>query len=333
MSAVLVAGGAGYIGSHTCKALHAAGYKPIVFDNMSNGHEWAVQWGPLHIGDILDMDALRDVIERYHPSAIIHFAADALVGESVSDPAKYYRNNTVGSFNLLEAARLGGIKRVVFSSTCASYGVPSILPIPEDHQQRPINAYGSSKLAVEQMLVHYSPAYGMSSVALRYFNAAGASPDGELGEVHDPETHLIPLAIEAALGLRPPLKIFGIDYDTPDGTAVRDYIHVTDLAEAHVAALRYLINGGSTAQFNLGTGDGLSVREIIASVEAILGQRVPWQEAPRRTGDPPELIANAGRAIRELDWRPVESSAEQIIASACRWHRSRLNMAPHSTKK
>jgi UDP-glucose-4-epimerase GalE len=327
MSTVLVAGGAGYIGSHTCKALSAAGYTPVVFDNLSSGHEWAVQWGPLCIGDIQDADALADVIDRHQPIAIIHFAADALVGESVTDPAKYYRNNTFGSFNLLETARRKGVNNIVFSSTCASYGIPTVLPIPEEHPQVPINAYGSSKLAVEHMLAHYAPAYGLNSVALRYFNAAGASPDGDLGEEHDPETHLIPLAIGAALGSRPPLRIFGTDYDTPDGTAIRDYIHVCDLADAHVAALRYLLTGGATTRINLGTGEGMSVRQMIALIEKTLGVALPCEEAPRRAGDPPVLIAEARKAAAELGWRPRSSTPEQIIESACRWHAARASGA------
>lgn len=330
MNAVLVAGGAGYIGSHSCKALHAAGYQPVVFDNLSTGHDWAVRWGPLEIGDIGDPAALHEVIARHRPVAIVHFAADALVGESVTDPAKYYRNNTLGSFTLLEAARAAGIRHVVFSSTCASYGIPSVIPISEDHPQSPINAYGSSKLAVEHMLTHYAPAYGLSSVSLRYFNAAGASPDGDLGEEHDPETHLIPLAIGAALGTRPPLQIFGTDYNTPDGTAIRDYIHVCDLADAHVAALRYLLAGGETIRLNLGTGRGLSVREIIALVSEVTGRPVPIEEAPRRAGDPPVLVADAARAASLLGWQPRLNTPRDIVESASRWHgeRMRVGMRP-----
>ena len=330
MSIVLVAGGAGYIGSHSCKALHAAGYQPVVFDNLSTGHDWAVRWGPLEIGDVRDAAALQDVIARHRPVAIVHFAADALVGESVTDPAKYYRNNTLGSFTLLETARGAGIRHVVFSSTCASYGIPSVIPISEDHPQSPINAYGSSKLAVEHMLAHYAPAYGLSSVSLRYFNAAGASPDGDLGEEHDPETHLIPLAIGAALGTRPPLQIFGTDYDTPDGTAIRDYIHVCHLADAHVAALRYLLAGGETIRVNLGTGRGMSVREIVALVGELTGHPVPIQEAPRRAGDPPVLVANAARAASLLGWQPRLNTPRDIVESACRWHGERLRVGMRS---
>lgn len=320
MTVVLVTGGAGYIGSHACKLLHAAGFEPVSFDNLSTGHRWAVKWGPLCVGDLLDSTTLQDAIDRYKPAAVMHFAANALVGESATDPAKYYRNNTLGSFNLLEAVRRNGIRAFVFSSTCASYGIPTIVPIPEDHPQTPINAYGSSKLVVEHMLEYYSHAYGLRSVALRYFNAAGASPDGDLGEEHDPETHLIPLAIGAAMGARPPIKVFGTDYDTPDGTAVRDYIHVSDLAQAHLAALKYLLDGGDTIRLNLGTGIGLSVREIILTVEQSLGLAVPHEDAPRRIGDPPALVADPRRAIELLNWEPSHSAPEEIIASAYRWH-------------
>ena len=316
MNAVLVAGGAGYIGSHTCKALHAAGYQPVVFDNLSAGHRWAVRWGPLEVGDISDPAALDRAIERHRPIAIIHFAADALVGESVVDPAKYYRNNTIGSFMLLEAARRHDVRHMVFSSTCASYGVPSVVPIPEDHPQRPINAYGSSKLAVEQMLTHYAPAYGLSSVALRYFNAAGASQDGELGEEHDPETHLIPLAIGAALGSRPPLKIFGTDYDTPDGTAVRDYIHVMELARAHVLALEHLVNGGDNLSVNLGTGYGASINEIVSAIGRITKREVPVEMHARRAGDPPALYTDPTFAREALGFSPEYSDIDTIIKTA-----------------
>ena len=321
MAAILVTGGAGYIGAHACKFLGEAGFVPVCFDNLSTGHRGFVRWGPLVEGDLLDPPALRAAIEEYRPVAILHFAANALVGESVADPAKYYRNNTLGSFNLIEAARAAGIGHFVFSSTCASYGIPSVVPIPEDHPQVPINAYGSSKLAVEQMLHHYGPAYGLGSVALRYFNAAGALPGGELGEDHDPESHLIPLAIEAALGVRPPLQVLGADYPTPDGTAVRDYIHVCDLAEAHVAALRYLIDGGASARLNLGTGVGASVREVISTVERVMGRPVPHVDAPRRPGDPPALVADPERARRLLGWEPRMSSLERIISDAVAWHR------------
>lgn len=321
MAVVLVTGGAGYIGAHACKYLHEAGFAPVCFDNFSTGHRDFVRWGPVVEGDLLDPAALRAAIALHRPVAIMHFAANALVGESVVNPAKYYRNNSLGSFNLIEAARAGGIRHFVFSSTCASYGVPDVVPIPEDHPQSPINAYGSSKLVVEQMLRHYGSAYGLGSVSLRYFNAAGALPGGDLGEYHDPESHLIPLAIEAALGVRPPLQVLGADYPTPDGTAVRDYIHVCDLAEAHVAALRYLIAGGESAALNLGTGVGASVRRVISTVAEVVGRPVPHVDAPRRPGDPPALVANPERARRLLGWEPRMSSLERIISDAVVWHR------------
>lgn len=321
MMAILVTGGAGYIGAHTCKCLHEAGFVPVCFDNFSTGHRDFVRWGPLIEGDLLDTVALQAAIDRYRPAAIMHFAANALVGESVVDPAKYYRNNSLGSFNLIEAARTNDIRHFVFSSTCASYGVPSIVPIPEDHPQMPINAYGSSKLVVEQMLRHYDAAYGLGSVALRYFNAAGALPGAGLGEDHEPETHLIPLAIEAALALRPPLQVLGTDYPTPDGTAVRDYIHVWDLAEAHVAALRHLLAGGASARLNLGTGVGASVRQVISTVAEVLGVSVPYEDAPRRPGDPPALVADARRARQLLGWEARMSSLDRIVSDACAWHR------------
>lgn len=320
--AILVTGGAGYIGAHACRYLHDEGFLPVCFDNFSAGHRSFVRWGPLFEGDLLDPGQLDAAMRQYRPAAIMHFAANALVGESVADPAKYYRNNSLGSFNLIEAARAHGVRHFVFSSTCASYGVPGVVPIPEDHPQVPINAYGSSKLVVEQMLQHYGPAYGLRSVALRYFNAAGALPGGELGEDHDPETHLIPLAIGAALGSRPPLQVLGTDYPTPDGTAVRDYIHVCDLAEAHVAALRHLLAGGESARLNLGTGVGASVREVIGTVERVLGLPVPHVDAPRRPGDPPALVADARKARELLGWEARMSSLERIITDACAWHRS-----------
>lgn len=320
MTVVLVTGGAGYIGSHACKLLQCVGFQPVTFDNLSTGHRWAVKWGPLYEGDLLDTAALQDAIDRHRPAAVMHFAANALVGESAIDPAKYYRNNTLGSFNLLEAVRRNGIGVFVFSSTCASYGIPTVVPIPENHPQTPINAYGASKLAVEHMLEFYSHAYGLRSAALRYFNAAGASSDGDLGEEHDPETHLIPLAIGAAMGTCPPLKVFGTDYDTPDGTAIRDYIHVSDLAEAHLAALTYLLNGGGTVRLNLGTGVGLSVRQIMSAIEKTLDLTVPFEDAPRRVGDPPALVADPRRATELLGWKPSHSAPENIVASAHRWH-------------
>ena len=260
---ILVTGGAGYIGSHVCKTLATAGYLPVVYDNLVYGHPRAVRWGPLEQGDLLDRQRLDEVIARHRPEAVLHFAAYAYVGESVEDPDKYYRNNVAVSLTLLEAMRGHGIGKLVLSCTCATYGVPRTIPIPEHHLQAPINPYGASKLMVERMLRDFEHAYGLRSVALRYFNAAGADPDTEIGEDHDPETHLIPLVLDAALGKRPSITVFGDDYDTPDGTCIRDYIHVTDLADAHVLALEYLEDGGISTAYNLGNGRGFSVRELI----------------------------------------------------------------------
>ena len=317
---VLVTGGAGYVGSHACKALAAAGYQPIVFDNLVYGHERAVRWGPLEQGDIGDRDRLDAVIAQYRPEAVMHFAAYAYVGESVVDPGKYYRNNVAGTLTLLEAMRDHGIRRLVFSSTCATYGIPDQVPIPETTAQRPINPYGTSKLMVEMMLRDFDAAHGLRSMALRYFNAAGADPDGHIGEMHDPETHLIPLALDAASGRGPALKLFGEDYDTPDGTCVRDYIHVGDLAAAHVLALGVLERNDASDAFNLGTGQGHSVRDVIAGVERVTGLSVPLSLAPRRPGDPASLVAEARRSASELGWRPEMSDLDTILATAWAWH-------------
>jgi UDP-glucose-4-epimerase GalE len=320
--AVLVTGGAGYIGSHACKALAEAGFVPVVYDNLGIGNRWAVRWGPLEEGDILDGDRLAAVFAAYRPVAVMHFAALALVGESVTDPGKYYRNNVVGAINLLDAARGAGAV-FVFSSTCATYGIPERVPIDEDTPQQPINPYGTTKLMIEQALTDYGAAYGLRSASLRYFNAAGADPDGEIGEARAIETHLVPLMMEAILGRRPPLKVFGTDYPTPDGTAVRDYVHVTDLAAAHVRALRYLLGGGGSIALNLGTGRGHSVLEVIAAAEAGTGRRVPHDFGPRRAGDPPVLVADPRRSVAVLDLDLAGfRSLEEIVATAWRWHQS-----------
>jgi UDP-arabinose 4-epimerase len=283
MSRILVTGGAGYIGSHTAKALARAGFEPVVLDNLSLGHRWAVRWGPLIEGDLADRDALRNLMREYAPEAVVHFAAYAYVGESVANPRKYFRNNVVNTLNLLEAALDAGVGAFVFSSSCATYGMPAHLPIDEAQPQRPINPYGDTKLMVEHMLRRFGEAYGLRWMALRYFNAAGADPEGELGEEHDPETHLIPLAIAAVLGAAPELRIFGTDYPTADGTAVRDYIHVTDLAAGHVAALRYLLGGGASTALNLGTGEGSSVRQVVDTVAGVADARLaPAPFEPRR---------------------------------------------------
>lgn len=317
---ILITGGAGYIGSHTAKRLAQAGYEPVVLDNLRHGHRWAVRWGPLVEMDLGDREGLARVFRNYRITAVIHFAAFAYVGESMREPAAYFRNNVVNTLNLLDAMREGGVGRIVFSSTCATYGDPHEIPIPENHPQQPVNPYGESKLMVERLLEWYGQAYGLGWTALRYFNAAGADPDGEIGEVHDPETHLIPRAIAAAMGDLPALDLFGTDYDTPDGTAVRDYIHVTDLADAHVQALLQLNQGGgpSTA-FNLGTGCGHSVREVLSMVEQVGRRKVPVNESPRRAGDPPMLVANPEKACRELAWTPCLSSLAQIVETAWKW--------------
>jgi UDP-arabinose 4-epimerase len=317
---VLVTGGAGYIGSHACKALAQAGFAPVAYDNLVYGHPWAVKWGPLEIGDILDRSRLDEVIRRYRPAAVLHFAAYAYVGESVQDPAKYYRNNVGGTLTLLEAMKDHGIGNVVFSSTCATYGVPHKVPIAEDHPQQPINPYGMSKLMIERMLEDFRRAYGLRYAALRYFNAAGADAEGEIGEDHEPETHLIPLVLAAALGQRSCVEVYGTDYPTADGTAVRDYIHVTDLADAHVSALKQLLTSGDSIALNLGTGSGYSVRDIIATAERVTRRTVPYREAPRRAGDPPVLVADAAHGARMLDWTPRRSGIEEIIRTAWNWH-------------
>ncbi|MDX9767331.1 MAG: UDP-glucose 4-epimerase GalE [Ectothiorhodospiraceae bacterium] len=316
---VLVTGGAGYIGSHACKALAAAGYLPVAFDSLEYGHEWAVQWGPFEHGHLEDRERLREVMQRHAPQAVMHFAAYAYVGESVTDPARYYRNNVAGTLTLLEAMREHDIRRIVFSSTCATYGNPLTPLLAEDHPQNPINPYGRSKLMIEQILADFAAAYGLRYAALRYFNAAGADPEARIGEDHDPETHLIPLAIAAALG-GTPLRVFGNDYPTPDGTAIRDYIHVDDLADAHVAALGRLEAKDECLALNLGTGRGHSVREVIDAVEKVSGQKVPHTDAARRAGDPPQLVADATLAKDMLHWQARYTSLEDIVATAWRWH-------------
>lgn len=318
---ILVTGGAGYIGSHTCKALAAAGYLPVTYDNMSFGHDWAVRWGPLERGDIADRARLDSVIERYRPMAIVHFAAFAFVGESVGDPGKYYRNNVAGSLTLLEAARDHAIDKIVFSSTCATYGIPDDgSPIRETTPQRPINPYGTSKLMVEQMLRDFEVAHGLRWVALRYFNAAGADATRETGEAHDPETHLIPLAVEAMLGRRGALTIHGDDYETPDGTCLRDYIHVGDLADAHVLALAHLERGAPSQALNLGNGVGFSVRDVVRTIERVAGRPVPHDIGARRPGDPARLVADATRAHAVLGWRPRFADLDRIVTTALAWH-------------
>lgn len=318
---VLVTGGAGYIGSHACKALTQAGYKVVVFDNLSAGHREAVKYGTLIQGDITDLAALRAVLQQHEIGAVMHFAAFLDVGESVREPAKYYRNNVGGALTVLEAMAAASVRSFVFSSTCATYGEPLETPIPETHRQNPINSYGESKLAVERALPHFERAHGIRWTALRYFNAAGADPDGELGEDHSPEIHLIPRSIDAATG-GAGLTVFGDDYPTPDGTCLRDYIHVTDLADAHVKALQRIASGNPSRAYNLGTGTPHSVRAVIESVQRVTERAVPWTLGPRRAGDPAALYAAPGRARTELGWTPRFSSIDAIVATAWTWYRS-----------
>lgn len=315
----LVTGGAGYIGSHVCKALALAGHQPIVFDNLVHGHADAVKWGPLVEGDILDNAALDRVMREYRPDLVMHFAAFAYVGESVDQPSKYYGNNVGGSLSLLEAMRRNDVESIIFSSTCATYGVPDELPINETTPQRPINPYGFTKVAVERALADYGAAYGLKWVAMRYFNAAGADPAGDIGERHDPETHAIPLAIKAAFGTAARFGVFGADYPTPDGSALRDYIHVSDLASAHVAAIDYLCAGGESTAINLATERPVSVFEILRAVREATGRAAPFDVMPRRSGDPPTLYARADKARRLLNFEPRHTSIGEIVDSAARW--------------
>lgn len=317
---ILVTGGAGYIGSHACKALARAGYEPVAYDNLSRGHRDAVRWGPFVEGDLADRDLLAATLRRCRIAAVMHFAAFAYVGESVERPELYFRNNVVNSLGLLEAMVEAGVKDIVFSSTCATYGVPESLPIRESTPQRPVNPYGETKLMVERALHWFGEAHGLRHAALRYFNAAGADPEGEIGEDHEPETHLLPLILYTALGRRPHIDIYGTDYPTPDGSAIRDYIHVQDLAEAHVLALAHLAKGGASLALNLGTGEGHSVRQAIAAAERVTGRKIACREAPRRAGDPPILVADATRARAELGWVPRHSDLDSILSSAWAWH-------------
>jgi UDP-glucose-4-epimerase GalE len=320
-ASVLVTGGAGYIGSHACKALQRAGYAVVVFDNFVAGHRAAVRYGSLVEGDITDTAAVREALRRHEVSAVMHFAAFLDVGESVREPVRYYRNNVVGAVSVLEAMAAESVRRFVFSSTCATYGEPLETPISETHPQHPINSYGESKLAVERALPHFERAYGLRWASLRYFNAAGADPDGEIGEDHSPEVHIIPRAIIAASG-GPQLQVFGDDYPTPDGTCLRDYIHVSDLADAHVRALDVIGGTGVSGAYNLGTGRPHSVRQVIDTVERIVGRKVLWTLAPRRAGDPGVLYAAPGKAQVGLGWQPRFPDLESIVRTAWAWHRA-----------
>jgi UDP-glucose 4-epimerase len=323
---VLVTGGAGYIGSHTVLALKEAGYRVVVLDNLVYGHRDVVD-EVLQVefisGDISDRALLDEVFRTYPIQAVLHFAAYAYVGESVTEPAKYYRNNVVGTLTLLEAMVHAEVFTFVFSSTCASYGNPHQIPIPEDHPQSPINPYGMTKLMVEHILEDFDRAYGMRSVRFRYFNAAGADPQGRLGEDHNPETHLIPLVLLTALGKRDRITVFGTDYKTPDGTCIRDYIHVTDLAQAHVQGLEYLLNDGETSVFNLGNGDGFSVKEVITAATEVTGLPIAIEEGLRRAGDPAILIGSATKARKILGWDPQYKDIGIILEHAWAWHQKR----------
>jgi len=320
--AILVTGGAGYVGSHVCQALSAAGYLPVVYDNLLSGHGWAVQWGPLEGGDLIDAARLEEVIRRYRPVAVIHLAGLIISSESVREPEQYYTNNVTGSLSLLAAMRRNGIERIVFSSSAAVYGEPEVIPIPETHRQLPLNPYGTSKLVIEGALHDYARAYGLHSVSLRYFNAAGADPAGEIGEAHHVETHLVPLVLDVAAGLRPAVAVYGTDYPTPDGTCIRDYVHVTDLAEAHILALQYLDRAVGAHVFNLGSGEGATVRAVIRMVEGITGRMIPLSIAPRRPGDPAALLADSGRARQVLGWQPRLSDLDTVVATAWAWHQN-----------
>lgn len=323
---ILVTGGAGYIGSHTVLALKSAGYEVIILDNLVYGHRDLVEQVlqvELIVGDISDRSLLDNIFQTRKVDAVMHFSAYAYVGESVTNPAKYYQNNVVGTLILIEAMIAASINKFVFSSTCATYGIPQFIPITEDHPQNPINPYGATKLMVERILADFDVAYNLKSVRFRYFNAAGANPDGFLGEDHNPETHLIPLILQTALGKREFISIFGTDYPTPDGTCIRDYIHVNDLADAHILGLEYLLNGGESEVFNLGNGNGFSVREVIAAAEEVTGRVINIKECDRRPGDPPALIGTSEKAIKMLNWQPQYSGIKEIVSHAWQWHQKR----------
>jgi len=318
---ILIVGGAGYIGSHVNKLLSTKGYKTVVFDNLSRGHAEFVKWGEFFRGDLSDKNRIRACFNKYPISAVMHFSAFAYVDESAAEPIKYYQNNVANTLNLLDVMLEAKAMHFIFSSSCATYGAPELIPITEYHSQNPINPYGRSKLMVELILKDFNAAYGMDYVSLRYFNAAGADPDLEIGEWHDPETHLIPLVLDVTSGRSASIKIFGLDYDTHDGTCIRDYIHVNDLAEAHILALKALVNGTGSGAYNLGIGRGYSVREVIDSVRRITGLDIAWQAAPRRNGDPAVLVADASEAASRLGWYPKYPELDAIVESAWRWHK------------
>jgi UDP-glucose 4-epimerase len=319
---VLVTGGAGYIGSHACKALRAAGYVPVTFDNLSTGWEDAVKFGPFEQGDLLDRARLDEVFSKYQPIAVMHFAAFSQVGESMKDPGKYWRNNVIGSLQLIEAAADAGCLNFVFSSTCATYGDQDNVVLNEDSVQLPINSYGASKRTIEDILANFEQSHGLKNVIFRYFNVAGCDPEGEVGEFHQPETHLIPLMLDAIAEKRDALTIFGTDYDTPDGTCIRDYVHVCDLVDAHVLGLKWLENDKGSRVFNLGTGKGFSVREVLDESRVVTNKQVPHVEGPRRAGDCTKLVSGSERAVTELGWVPERSNMKTMIEDAWNWHQT-----------
>ena len=322
MTNILVTGGAGYIGSHACKALRAAGYTPVTYDNLCTGWQDAVKFGPFEQGDLRDKARLDEVFAKHQPAAVMHFAALSQVGESMRDPGPYWENNVMGSVTLLQAAVDAGCLDFVFSSTCATYGDQDNVVLNEDSDQYPINAYGASKRAIEDMLRDYEAAYGLKHVIFRYFNVAGADPEGEVGEFHQPETHLIPLMLDAIDGKRAALTIFGTDYDTPDGTCIRDYVHVMDLVDAHILGVKWLADKKGSRVFNLGTGSGFSVREVIDHSGAVTNRTVPVTEGERRPGDCTKLVSGSTRAEKELGWAPKRSTLEMMISDAWRWHQT-----------
>ena len=319
MSTILVAGGAGFIGSHTCKALARAGYLPVTYDDLSRGHEWAVRWGPLEVGNIGDHARLTEVLHRYRPRAVIHFAGFGYVAESMRSPDLYYCNNVVQSARMLETVRHASVRHVVFSSSCATYGGVHNRAIDESVEQRPLSTYGFTKLVIERMLNDYERAYGFRNLALRYFNAVGADPEGELGECHDPEPHFVPTVLRVAAGREPVVHLNGDDYPTADGTCVRDYVHVHDLARGHVLAVQGVLEGGLSGAINLGTGRGSSLLEVIGAARRVTGRRIATQTSPRREGDPPYAVADARRAASVLGWTPLYMDIEETIGHAWHW--------------
>ncbi len=325
---VLVTGGAGYIGAHACKALAAAGFLPITYDNLSTGHPYAVKWGPLVQGDLLDKPKLEETMRNFQIGAVMHFAASALVVESMHSPELYYKNNVAATLSLLEVMRKSGLSKLVFSSTCATYGNPTQLPISEAHPQAPINPYGRTKWMIEQMLADFGKAYGLQSAVLRYFNAAGADANAEIGENHTPETHLVPAVIQAALGLRPEVVVYGTTFPTADGSAVRDYVHVSDLADAHVLALQKLMSKNESFTLNLGTGTGSSVLQIIEAVETFSGKKIAVRLEAARPGEPHTLLADGARARTELGWNPSRSGLKNIVETAWKWHSLLAEQSP-----